>query len=195
MGDLACFSFYPAKNLGACGEGGMVVTNNPEYTRTIRLLRDWGAEHKYHHSLKGYNYRLEGMQGAILRVKLRHLDQWTESRRANAARYSQLLAGSGVVPPAEMPYARHVYHAYTVRTSCRAELQDRLQSAGVQTGVYYAIPIHLQPAHADLHYRAGDFPVAEQAAREVISLPIYPELSAEQIAQVVDVMVRAAPSA
>jgi dTDP-4-amino-4,6-dideoxygalactose transaminase len=120
LGDLGCFSFYPGKNLGAYGEGGMVVTNNPEYTRTVRMLRDWGAETKYEHMLKGYNYRLEGMQGAILRVKLRHLEAWTEARRAHATFYDELLTGSGVKTPEAMPYARHVYHIYAVRTAQRA---------------------------------------------------------------------------
>jgi dTDP-4-amino-4,6-dideoxygalactose transaminase len=192
MGDLACFSFYPGKNLGAYGEGGMVVTNNPEYARTIRMLRDWGAETKYQHVLKGYNYRLEGMQGAILRVKLRHLEQWTEARRANAARYSELLAGSGVIPPAEMPYARHVYHVYAVRSSSRAELQTRLQAAGVQTGIHYPIPIHLLPAHADLGYRAGQFPIAERMAGETLSLPMFAELTTGQVAQVAEAVIEAA---
>jgi dTDP-4-amino-4,6-dideoxygalactose transaminase len=192
MGDLACFSFYPGKNLGAYGEGGMVVTNNPEYARIIRMLRDWGAETKYQHVLKGYNYRLEGMQGAILRVKLRHLEQWTEARRAHAARYTELLAGSAVVPPAEMPYARHVYHVYAVRTPCRAELQSRLQAAGVQTGIHYPIPVHLLPAHADLGYGAGQFPIAERMADETLSFPMFAELTAGQVAQVAEAVVAAA---
>jgi len=192
MGDLACFSFYPGKNLGAYGEGGMVVTNNPEYARTIRMLRDWGAETKYQHVLKGYNYRLEGMQGAILRVKLRHLEQWTEARRANAARYSELLAGSGVVPPAEMPHVRHVYHVYAVRTTCRAELQTRLQAAGVQTGIHYPIPVHLLPAHADLGYRAGEFPIAERMANETLSFPMFAELTAGQVSEVAEAVIGAA---
>jgi dTDP-4-amino-4,6-dideoxygalactose transaminase len=170
----------------------MVVTNNPEYARIIRMLRDWGAETKYQHVLKGYNYRLEGMQGAILRVKLRHLEQWTEARRAHAARYSELLAGSGVVPPVEMPYARHVYHVYAVRTSRRAELQTRLQEAGVQTGIHYPIPVHLLPAHADLGYRAGQFPITERLASETLSFPMFAELTAGQVAEVAEAVIAAA---
>jgi dTDP-4-amino-4,6-dideoxygalactose transaminase len=184
MGDLGCFSFYPAKNLGAYGEGGMIVTNNPEYARTIRILRDWGAERKYHHVLKGYNYRLEGIQGAILRVKLRHLEAWTEARRAHAALYSELLAGSGVRTPEEMPYARHVYHIYAIRTPLRDVLQQVLHTQGIQTGIHYPIPVHLQEAHADLGHRAGDFPCSEQVASEVLSLPMYAEISDGQIERV-----------
>jgi dTDP-4-amino-4,6-dideoxygalactose transaminase len=180
MGDMGCFSFYPGKNLGAYGEGGMVVTSNPEYNRTLRMLRDWGAEKKYHHELKGYNYRLEGIQGAVLRVKLRHLDAWTESRRRAARVYSEAFAGSRVPTPVEMPYARHVYHVYAVRTTQRQAWQDALQAEGIQTGIHYPIPVHLLPAYTDLGYEAGDFPHAEQAAAEVLSLPMFPELTMQQ---------------
>lgn len=177
IGDLGCFSFYPGKNLGAYGEGGMVTTNNAEYAHTIRMLRDWGAEHKYQHVLKGFNYRLEGIQGAILRVKLRHLEKWTEARRAHAALYNKLLAGSAVQAPAEMPYARHVYHIYAIRTPQRAALQQTLQAQGIQTGIHYPAPVHLLEAHADLGYKRGEFPHSERAAVEVLSLPMYAELS------------------
>jgi dTDP-4-amino-4,6-dideoxygalactose transaminase len=181
LGDMACFSFYPGKNLGACGEGGMVVTSNPAFERTIRMLRDWGAEKKYLHLLRGFNYRMEGLQGAILRVKLRHLETWTEGRRAAAARYAQLLAGvSAVGAPAEMSYARHVWHVYAVRTPAREALQQALGAAGVATGIHYPIPVHLQPAFKELGYVQGDFPHSEAAAREVLSLPMFPELTAEQ---------------
>jgi dTDP-4-amino-4,6-dideoxygalactose transaminase len=180
MGDMGCFSFYPGKNLGAAGEGGMVVTANPEFARTIRMLRDWGAEKKYHHVLKGYNFRLEGIQGAVLRVKLRHLEKWTEARRAAARRYDQLLVGCGVGLPKQMDYARHVYHIYAVRTSERAAMQDALNAQGVQTGIHYPFPVHLLPAFADLGYHAGQFPHAERAADEVLSLPMFPELTADQ---------------
>jgi len=186
IGDIGCFSFYPTKNLGAFGEGGAVVTNNPAHAHRIRMLRDWGAEKKYEHLLKGYNYRLEGLQGAILRVKLRHLERWNEARRAHAAEYSRLLNGAAVQLPREMPYARHVYHTYTVRSEHRDELYAQLQAADVQTAIHYPIPVHLQPGYADLGYGRGAFPVAEQAAREVLSLPMYPELSGQQIAAVAD---------
>jgi dTDP-4-amino-4,6-dideoxygalactose transaminase len=180
MGDMGCFSFYPGKNLGAYGEGGMVVTNNADYARTIRMLRDWGAERKYEHVLKGYNYRLEGIQGAVLRVKLRYLEAWTEARRSAAACYDRLLAGSGVPTPSAMPYARHVYHIYAVRSQRRRAWQQALQEEGIQTGIHYPIPVHLLPAYADLGYRAGQFPQAEKAAAEVLSLPMYPELTTAQ---------------
>jgi dTDP-4-amino-4,6-dideoxygalactose transaminase len=184
LGDMGCFSFYPGKNLGAYGEGGMVVTENPEYARTIRMLRDWGAERKYHHVLKGYNYRMEGIQGAVLRVKLRHLEAWTEARRAAAGRYDRLLAGSGVRTPDAMPYARHVYHIYAIRTPRRQPWQEALQAQGIQTGIHYPTPVHLLPAFADLGYSVGDFPHSEQAANEVLSLPIFPELTAAQSEEV-----------
>jgi dTDP-4-amino-4,6-dideoxygalactose transaminase len=180
LGDMACFSFYPGKNLGAYGEGGMVVTDNAEYARTMRMYRDWGAEKKYQHVLRGYNYRLEGIQGAVLRVKLRHLEDWTESRRAAAARYDQLLAGSGVPTPVARPDVRHVYHLYVVRTARRAVWQATLQEQGIQTAIHYPQPVHLLPAFADLGYRAGQFPHAECAASEVLSLPMFPELTQQQ---------------
>jgi dTDP-4-amino-4,6-dideoxygalactose transaminase len=184
LGDIGCFSFYPAKNLGAYGEGGAVTTNNAQYAQTIRRLRDWGQDRKYHHVMRGYNYRMEGFQGAILRVKLRHLEQWTEARRAVAARYNELLAGCGVERPAEMRWARHVYHVYTLRSAERDSLQAALQEEGIQTAIHYGVPVHLQPAYADLGYSSGAFPEAEKAAREVLSLPIYPELTDAQIQQV-----------
>jgi len=190
IGDLGCFSFYPGKNLGAYGEGGMVVTNNPDYARTIRMLRDWGQQKKYEHVLKGYNYRMEGIQGAVLRVKLRHLEDWTEARRSHAARYNELLAGSGVQTPVEMPYSRHVYHVYAIRTSDREALQKALQAREIHTGIHYPFPVHLLEAYADLGYEAGAFPHSEQAAQEVLSLPMYAELSDEAIDTVVAAVAR-----
>jgi dTDP-4-amino-4,6-dideoxygalactose transaminase len=180
LGDMGCFSFYPGKNLGAYGEGGMVVTNNADYARTIRMLRDWGAEKKYQHVLKGYNYRLEGIQGAVLRVKLRHLEAWTEARIAAAKRCDRLLAGSGVPTPEAMPYARHVYHVYAIRSRKRQQWQEALNAQGIQTGIHYPIPVHLLPAFADLGYAAGQFPHSERAANEVLSLPMFAELTSEQ---------------
>ncbi len=180
MGDMATFSFYPGKNLGAYGEGGAVVTNNPEYARTIRMLRDWGCDRKYFHKLRGFNYRMEGIQGAILRVKLRHLDAWTEARRARALEYGGML-GSAVKVPQEMPYARHVYNVYVIRTGNRPALQQALEAAGVQYGVHYPVPVHLQEAYRDARYPEGSFPVAEAVAREVLSLPIFPDLTAAQM--------------
>lgn len=189
MGVSGCFSFYPGKNLGACGEGGMVVTSDLGHAQTIRLLRDWGQSKRYHHDMQGFNYRMDAIQGAILRVKLRHLDMWTEARRSHALHYTELLAGCPAAQsPAEVPGRRHVYHVYAVRSPDRDGLRRRLDEAGVQTGLHYPIPVHLQQAHADLGHRAGDFPVAESAARQVLSLPIFPEMTPRQIERVVDAM-------
>jgi dTDP-4-amino-4,6-dideoxygalactose transaminase len=184
VGELGCFSFYPGKNLGAFGEGGLVSTSDSEYARTIRLLRDWGQEEKYSHVLQGYNYRMDELQAAILQVKLRHLEDWTEARRAHAARYGQLLSDSGVRIPEEMPYARHVYHIYAARVPERDAVQRELRADGIQTGIHYPVPVHLQPAHADLGYRRGQFPNSEEAAGQVLSLPMFPELTDSQIEQV-----------
>jgi dTDP-4-amino-4,6-dideoxygalactose transaminase len=191
IGDMACFSFYPGKNLGAYGEGGAVTTSNPEFARSVRMLRDWGQDRKYHHVLRGYNYRMEGFQGAVLRVKLRHLEKWTEARRALVSEYNRLLAGSGVELPKEMAWARHVYHVYTLRIEDRDAVQQSLQSAGIQTGIHYPVPVHLQPAYADLGYGRGAFPHAEAAARQVLSLPLYPELSLQAVAEVANAVKRA----
>jgi dTDP-4-amino-4,6-dideoxygalactose transaminase len=181
MGELGCFSFYPGKNLGAYGEGGAVVTNDRDLARRIRTLRSWGEEKRYEHTVKGFNYRMDGIQGAVLGVKLRHLEAWTEARRSRAAVYRQVLADAPVPLPAERPGTRHVYHVFAVRVSQREMWRERLTAAGVQTGVHYPIPVHLQPAHQDLGYKRGDFPVSEAAADEVLSLPLYPELTDAQI--------------
>jgi dTDP-4-amino-4,6-dideoxygalactose transaminase len=181
IGDIGCFSFYPGKNLGAYGEGGMVTTNNPEYATTMRMLRDWGQAGRYNHVLKGYNYRMDGIQGGILRVKLRYLDRWTEARRSHASQYDRLLKDTGLKTPTVMPYSYHAYHIYAVRTTDRATLQQKLSDQGIQTGIHYPIPVHLQPAYADLGYKAGDFPHSELAAQQELSLPLYPELSPLQV--------------
>ncbi|HYM79336.1 MAG TPA: DegT/DnrJ/EryC1/StrS family aminotransferase [Candidatus Dormibacteraeota bacterium] len=191
IGDMACFSFYPGKNLGAYGEGGAVTTNNTEYARTIRMLRDWGQDRKYHHVLRGYNYRMEGFQGAVLGVKLRHLQAWTESRRDVARQYNELLADCEVETPKEMPWAQHVYHVYTLRTDDRDRLQAALTAEGIQTGIHYPIPVHLQPAYSDLGYGPGAFPLAEAAAKQVLSLPLYPELPSRAVAEVAAVVRKA----
>jgi len=181
MGLIGCFSFYPGKNLGAYGEGGAVVTDDPALARRIRLLRAWGEEVRYEHKYKAFNYRMDGVQGAVLGVKLRHLEAWTEARRANAAEYGRQLAGTSVKPPVERAGCRHVYHLYPVRLAQRDAWRAALGEAGVQTGVHYPIPVHLQPAYRDLGYNAGDFPVSEGVSHEVLSLPIFPELTAAQI--------------
>jgi dTDP-4-amino-4,6-dideoxygalactose transaminase len=192
LGDLACFSFYPGKNLGAYGEGGLVTTDCPEFDRAIRMLRDWGAARRYHHELKGFNYRMDGIQGAILRVKLRYLESWTEARRTHAARYDRLLAGGGVETPARMANGRHVYHVYAVRHALRNDLQAAVGDEGIQTSIHYPVPVHLQPAYADLGYQTGDFPNSERAANEVLSLPMFPELSQSQIVKVCEAIRRSA---
>jgi dTDP-4-amino-4,6-dideoxygalactose transaminase len=191
LGAMACFSFYPGKNLGAYGEAGMVTTDDPAYAKKIRMLRDWGSEQKYHHTLKGYNFRMEGIQGAVLRVKMRHIEAWTEARRAAARRYDEAFAGSGIETPRPFAKGRHVYHVYAIRSPARAKWQHELTAKGVQTGIHYPFPVHLQPAYADARWRRGDFPHAEKAAEQVLSLPMYPELQRAQqddvVAAVLDV--------
>jgi len=191
IGDIACFSFYPGKNLGAYGEGGAVTTNNAQHAGTVRMLRDWGQDRKYHHILRGYNYRMEGFQGAILRVKLRQLERWTEARRAVVNQYNQQLENAGVERPVEMPWGRHVYHVYTLRTDDRDGMQASLQAEGIQTGIHYPVPVHLQPAYADLGYGRGAFPHSEAASAQVLSLPLYPELSSQAVAEVAGAVKRA----
>jgi dTDP-4-amino-4,6-dideoxygalactose transaminase len=184
IGDLGCFSFYPTKNLGAAGEGGLVTTNNPEYARKIRMLRNWGEEHRYYPVLKGYNYRLPALQAAILRLKLKRLEAWTEARRALAAEYDRLLEGTDVVRPDSIADVRHVYCLYTIQSRGRDELQNGLKEAGIQTAVHYPLPIHLMPAYSNARYKAGDFPAAEACAQQVLSLPLYPHMTKAQVAQV-----------
>lgn len=181
-----CFSFYPGKNLGAYGEGGAVVTNDAEVARRVRLLRDHGSERKYRHEIIGYNFRLEGLQGAVLNVKLKHLDRWNQLRRSTAARYGELLNSSNLTLPREMPDSEHVYHLYVVQTEARDALQKTLTEAGVQTGIHYPVPIHLQPAYAFLNHQPGDFPEAERQAARVLSLPMFPELTEKQIMHVAE---------
>jgi dTDP-4-amino-4,6-dideoxygalactose transaminase len=184
IGDLGCFSFYPGKNLGAYGEGGAVTTSNDEYARTIRMYRDWGQEKKYHHVLRGYNYRLEGLQGAVLNVKLPRLDEANSRRAARASLYEKLLKNSGVKTPQTASWNSHVFHVYAIRSKNRDELQRELAESGVQTGIHYPIPVHLTEAYSDLGYKRGDFPETERAANEVLSLPMYPELTEEQVESV-----------
>ncbi len=183
--DIGCFSFYPVKNLGAYGEGGMVVAKYKELAEKIRIYRDHGQEKKNVHKYIGYNYRLEEMQAAILRVKLRHLPKWTEMRRKNAKLYNELFEGSDVITPTEKDYNRHVYHLYIVRVKNRQKLIEHLSSKGIQTGIHYPVPVHLTEAYAGLGYKKGSFLVAEQCADEILSLPMYPELSEEDIMIVV----------
>ena len=191
LGLAAAFSFYPGKNLGACGEGGALVTNSDAVAKAARCLRDWGQEERYNHIAQGFNYRMDAIQGAVLGVKLRYLDAWTEQRRQHAAQYDRLLSGIETI---KLPQAtagnRHVYHVYAIRTRDRAQLREALTAEGVQTGLHYPIPVHLQRAYAGLGYKRGDFPLAEQAAQEVFSLPMYPELTTNQIEAVASAVSR-----
>jgi dTDP-4-amino-4,6-dideoxygalactose transaminase len=181
IGDMGCFSFYPGKNLGACGEGGAVVTDDPELEKKLRQLRDWGQEGKCNHVVKGYNYRMDALQGALLDVKLKHLERWTESRRRHAASYDRFFSGVKVKRPQEPPHARHVYHVYSILTDSRDELQKLLLESGIQTGVHYPVPVHLLPSYRNLGCAKGDFPVAERAAGGFLSLPMFPELKESQL--------------
>ncbi len=186
IGSLACFSFYPGKNLGAYGEGGAVVTNDVDCAGVIRRLRDHGQTQKYHHDTVGYNYRMEGMQGAVLGVKLRHLDDWNAARRKHATHYLGLLADTRLRLLEEMPLTRSVYHIFPVFTPQRENLGEYLKERGISTGIHYPIPVHLQAGYRDLGYKVGDFPHTEQASNEVLSLPIYAELSSEAVTAVSD---------
>lgn len=185
IGDFGCFSFYPGKNLGAFGEGGAVVTNNPEFARKVSLLRDWGQETKYNHVVAGYNYRMDGIQGAVLNVKMNYIESWTEARRAVARQYDQLLANLPLARPRPPDHCRHVYHVYAVGLPRRDEALKAMQDSGIGVGIHYPVPVHLQKAYADLGHRAGGLQVTERLANEFLSLPIYPELRPEQVAEVV----------
>ena len=182
MGDLGCISFFPSKNLGAYGDGGMVVTDSEEMYKHLTSLRSHGSLKKYFSEEQGWNSRLDELQAAILRVKLRYLDQWNEARAVNAAAYNHALANiPGVIVPKTADWGTHVFHQYTVRVKNRAQVAEKLKNAGVPTMVYYPHPIHLQPIYRALGYREGQLPETEHACREVLSLPIYPELTQDQI--------------
>jgi dTDP-4-amino-4,6-dideoxygalactose transaminase len=186
FGNAAAFSFYPGKNLGACGDGGAVVTNNSALAERLRRMRNYGQKKKYVHVEKGFNRRLDTLQAAILRVKLRHLDEWNSMRRQHARRYAELLNGSPLILPQQGPDEELVWHLYVVRSPQRDALKDHLESRGVITGLHYPTPIHLQPAYADAGYREGDFPVCERLAREILSLPMHAELTPETLLRVAD---------
>ncbi|WP_132767809.1 DegT/DnrJ/EryC1/StrS family aminotransferase [Tepidibacillus fermentans] len=181
FGDTACFSFFPTKNLGAYGDAGMIVTNDDQLAEKIRVIRVHGSKPKYYHHVLGYNSRLDEMQAAILNVKFPHLDAWSELRRKHAAYYTQLLSDlKEVVTPYEDENSYHIYHQYTIRVKDRDALQAYLKEQGVQTMIYYPLPLHMQPVFADLGYKEGDLPESEKAAKEALSLPMYPELRKEQ---------------
>jgi dTDP-4-amino-4,6-dideoxygalactose transaminase len=181
LGHAAAFSFYPGKNLGACGDGGMLVTNDRNVAKRMEELRNYGQEKKYHHVIRGYNRRLDTLQAAVLRIKLRHLEKWNGARHWHAELYRRLLAGSEVVAPRQAEYAESVWHLYVIRVEQRDAFREHLASRGIVTGIHYPIPIHLQPAYRDLGYKKGDFPVTEVYADRIVSLPMYAELAPEQI--------------
>ena len=184
LGHAAAFSFYPTKNLGGCGDAGMVLTDDAEVAEQVRAMRNCGQKAKYIHELPPFNHRLDTLQAAILRVKLRYLDQWNEARWRNAALYTNLLTGSGIVTPVEDPDSTHVYHLYVVRTPRRDGLQAYLREQGIGTAIHYPVPIHLQPFYAGNGFRRGQFPVTEGLCDEIISLPMFPEMTTEQVEHV-----------
>lgn len=186
IGKAASFSFYPGKNLGAYGEGGAVTTNDEELALQVKRLRDHGALQKYHHEAYGHNYRMDGIQGAVLGIKMKYLEQWTEDRRRNAGRYNELLSDiDSIILPKEMDYAKHVYHLYVIQVKGgvkeRESLAEHLNENGIATGLHYPVPLHMQKCFAHLNYKKGDFPVTEQLADSILSLPMFPELTEEQI--------------
>ena len=191
LGKLACFSFYPGKNLGAYGDAGAIATNDEALASRVRMLANHGRLKKYEHEIEGYNSRLDTLQAAVLCVKLRHLRAWTEKRQQNASTYSQLLSrAADIVTPVVHSDAVHVYHLYVVRVQQREKVQQALREAGIATGIHYPIPLHMQPAYKHLGLPAGSFPVAERFASEILSLPMYPELSADQIAFICDMLIK-----
>jgi dTDP-4-amino-4,6-dideoxygalactose transaminase len=192
MGRAAAFSFYPGKNLGACGEAGAVTTNDKTFADKVKMLRDHGQAKKYYHDVEGYNGRLDAIQAGLLHVKLSHLAQWNSLRRERAAEYKRLLgaADCGVRSPYEPSWSKAVYHLYVIRIDDREGMMEHLKNAGVGTGIHYPIPLHLQKAYSSMNYRLGDFPVAEKVAAEIVSLPMFPQLTAEQQGRVVDEIAR-----
>ena len=188
FGEISCYSFYPGKNLGAFGEGGALVTNNAEFAKRARSLREHGSTVRYYHDEVGFNYRMEGIQGAVLGIKLKHLEKWTRERQRVAKRYAELLAGTPLQLPREAAGAESVWHLYVVRHPRRDELKKYLDANGVGCALHYPLPLHLQKCYASLGHKAGDFPVAEKAASECLSLPIYAELTDAQIQRVAQVV-------
>jgi dTDP-4-amino-4,6-dideoxygalactose transaminase len=189
LGHAAAFSFYPTKNLGSCGDAGIVTTDDAQVAEQVRAMRNCGQRKKYYHELPPFNHRMDTLQAAVLRVKLRYLEGWTEARRRNAALYTELLADNDVVTPVEMPGATHVYHLYVIRTAQRDKLQASLHEQGIGAAIHYPVPIHLQPFYADDGFREGQFPVTEQVCNEILSLPMFPEMTAEQVQQVASAVI------
>jgi dTDP-4-amino-4,6-dideoxygalactose transaminase len=193
MGAAAAFSFYPGKNLGACGEGGAATTDDEEVARKMRMIRDHGQAKKYYHDIEGYNGRLDSLQAGILSVKLKHLANWNKSRRNHASKYNELFAAAGepgIITPFEPSSSKAIFHLYVVQVENREALQAALLKENIQTGIHYPIPLHLQKAYAAMGYRNGDFPVCEKAAERIVSLPMFPTLSAKDLARVVEATVR-----
>ena len=191
LGDAAAFSFYPGKNLGAYGDGGGITTNDEALATRLRAFRDYGQTVKYHHDFQGYNSRLDTIQAAILRVKLKRLAGWNQSRQRAAATYAKALGRIGVEPPRQVANGTHIWHLYVVQVANRAKVQKRLADAGVATGIHYPVPIHLQKAYANLGYKRGVFPVAEASADRILSLPRFPELTDAQVEYVVNELAKA----
>ena len=195
LGRLACFSFYPGKNLGAYGDAGAIATNDEELANKVRMLANHGRLKKYEHEMEGYNSRLDTIQAAVLLVKLRHLKEWTEKRQQIASRYTQLLSSAKeIVTPSKNPDATHVFHLYVVRVQQREQVRQTLKEAGIATGIHYPIPLHQQPAYRYLGLPTGSYPVAERYAGELLSLPMYPELTEEQIEFVCATLLKACQS-
>ena len=189
LGDIGCFSFYPGKNLGAFGEAGAVVTNDSGLDEKIRVLRDHGQTRKYHHAMIGWNCRMDGIQAAVLRIKLRHLDDNNRLRRHHAQLYNELLAElEELTLPFEDPYGQHIYHIYAVRLAERDEMMQLLEEKGISCGIHYPVPVHLQDAYRGLGYASGAFPVSEQTSAEFLSLPMYPELTEQQVELVTEAL-------
>jgi dTDP-4-amino-4,6-dideoxygalactose transaminase len=186
LGAMGCFSFYPTKNLGGYGDGGMVVTDHHKYDRKLRLLRCYGERKKYQHILKGHNSRLDEIQAALLRVKLKHLDQWNEERRRKARLYTRMLSPLGLVCPSEKKGVRHVYHLYTIKTRKWDALQAFLKKRGIETLIHYSIPIPLEKAYQEMGYRRGDFPLTDQWSRKILSLPFFPEMKKSEMEEVTE---------
>ncbi len=185
IGDIGCFSFYPGKNLGAYGEGGAVVCNDPVLAHRVSLFRDWGQETKYNHVLPGYNYRMDGIQGAVLNVKMNYIEAWTDGRSAIAAMYDRLLADDRYQRPEAVTDGRHVFHVYAIAIDRRDDVQRAMQTAGIGTGIHYPVPVHLQKAYAGLGSAPAPLPVTETLAKRFLSLPIYAELRPDQVSEVV----------
>jgi len=181
LGTVGCFSFYPSKNLGCCGEGGAVTTHDARLAERVSMLRNHGSHGKFDHVFPGFNFRMESLQGAVLSTKLKHLDDWNQVRRVFAKCYDQRLAGCAVTIPAEMPYARHVYHLYVIQSPERDHLREALTARGIETGLHYPVPVHLEKAYGHLNCHEGDFPVSERLAQNSLSLPIYPEMDMQAV--------------